>query len=153
MTHVPTSRKRALTLWQPWAHIVSLGEKLVENRPWSPPDWLIGKRFAIHAGKRWDDEGAKKIEQVLDRRLTREDVAFGAILATAELYTVVSTGHAARLTAGDGQEVWFSGPYGWILRDVRMLKHPIPCRGFQGLWSYDKLISGSDVQRLVGDQR
>ena len=32
---------RALTLWQPWATLVALGIKRLENRSWKPPlDWL-----------------------------------------------------------------------------------------------------------------
>jgi len=41
----------ALTLWQPWATLIALGHKDIENREWAPPQHLIGKRFAIHAGK------------------------------------------------------------------------------------------------------
>ena len=49
---------QALTLWRPWAGLVAAKVKPIENRDWPPPDRLIGKRLAIHAGKKWDREGA-----------------------------------------------------------------------------------------------
>lgn len=44
----------ALTVWQPWAWAISVGEKIVENRDWAPPPQLIGRHFAVHAGKTVD---------------------------------------------------------------------------------------------------
>jgi DNA polymerase-1 len=39
----------ALTVWQPWAWAIAMGFKLIENRSWPPPRWLIGRELAIHA--------------------------------------------------------------------------------------------------------
>jgi hypothetical protein len=38
-----------------------LGDKRIENRIWSPPDWMcpVGTFLAIHAGKKVEKEGAK----------------------------------------------------------------------------------------------
>src|SRR5579862_3629273 len=39
---------KALTLWNPWAVLASLGLKGWETRSWYPPHSLDGQYFAIH---------------------------------------------------------------------------------------------------------
>jgi hypothetical protein len=69
---------RALTVVQPWAHaIVHLG-KDIENRSWKPPETLIGKRFAIHAGCKCS---AEALEDFLDDGYSFPDApVLGAII-------------------------------------------------------------------------
>jgi hypothetical protein len=135
---------KALTLWRPWAQAIIYGPKRIENRTWRPPRWIIGKRIAIHAGARYDVEGASWMS--------------GGGLFAKSLYepgppgecrpgllgTAVVEGVVTRST-----DPWFCGPYGWVLTDVVALPEPIPCRGAQGLWDVpyslaeqlDKVIS------------
>lgn len=132
MTEQPV---RALSLWQPWAHIVASGDKRVENRSWEPPPWLIGQRFAIHAAKRWDSTGALRIAELWDQPCPRfDDVEFGAVIATVRLVMVATTPEQVMAHASEDQAIWFFGPYGWVLEDARPVK-PVLCRGFQGLWT------------------
>lgn len=130
---------KALTLWQPWAHIVAAGTKLVENRPWEPPHSLFDQRIAIHAGKKWDEEAAYRIYEIGGISLGRRDVIFGAVIATATLKFVVTSRDAAEREAGAGQGKWFFGPFGWILEDVEPVDPPDYCRGFQKLWNWPRL--------------
>jgi len=37
---------------------------------------------------------------------------------------------------------WFSGPFGWVLDDVRTLAKPIPCKGQRGLWDLPAELVG-----------
>ncbi len=50
------------------------------------------------------------------------------------------------LSASDlgDQRRWFFGPVGYVLRDVRALAVPVPCRGWQGFWTLPV-----DVERAV----
>lgn len=121
---------RALTLWQPWAHVVARGEKLIENRPWQPPAWMFWQRFAIHAGKRWDKAGAELVEKIAG--YMPSDVIGGAIIATTKLVGVVTSAEEAE-EMSPGQGKWFLGPFGWVLQDTRETP-VIPCRGYQKLW-------------------
>jgi hypothetical protein len=57
---------RALTLHQPWASLVAVGAKTIETRSWAAPEWMIGERLLIHAGKRRPDWRAMK-ELIADR--------------------------------------------------------------------------------------
>jgi hypothetical protein len=113
-----------LTLWQPWAHAVAHMGKRIENRDWTPPVWLVGQRFAIHAGLHFDQSAAELLG------VSRDQVAFGAVVATAVYAGYVES--EAQLP--QGQEEWWSGPSAWVLDGVRTLREPLACRGWPGLW-------------------
>ncbi len=42
----------ALTIWQPWASLITMGLKPWEFRDWPPPQYIVDFQMAIHAGKR-----------------------------------------------------------------------------------------------------
>jgi hypothetical protein len=153
---------RALTLTRPmdWA-VVHLG-KPIENRDWPPPGWLIGKRFAIHAGQAWDDGYALAIRQILaaagivyigglrlHEHLERSQRTAGAVIGTVRLVRVLTKSRALS-ESGDPlwKSPWFFGEHGWVLDDVIALPEPVPCRGFQKLWTLPP-----DVEARVLSQR
>ena len=98
---------KAISLWQPYASLIAFGSKPYETRHWSPPDYLIGQRIAIHAAKRkitkseydyWQD-CEDDLYQGIDHEICTEfkipcDVnwrkllPYGAVVATATLYAV-----------------------------------------------------------------
>jgi hypothetical protein len=124
---------RALTLWQPWAHIVASGLKRIENRRWWRKN-VRGERIAIHAGKCFDAEAADRIYYEFGGPLlTNHRVELGAVIATAVVASVVDNARDAAALAGDDQARWFFGPFGWVLEDI-VACDPLPCRGRQGLW-------------------
>lgn len=146
----------ALTLIQPWAALVAEGIKLIENRSWQPTRGVLGQRIAIHAGLAKPD---KAIEHAVG--LARTGVgplagavtrlpppwmmsARGAILGTAvvEGFIMGLPGSAENLAEKwqRGQGIWFQGPYGWQLRDVRTAEKPIHCSGRQRLWTVDDAV-------------
>lgn len=119
-------RMHALTLWQPWAHLIVRGQKRIENRTWAPPPSLHEMFFAIHAGKQWDGVAAKSVSDAglhAPFALRREQVTFGAIVGVARLVGVVKKSASP----------WFIGPLGWVLDDVQAID-PVQCKGAQGLW-------------------
>jgi hypothetical protein len=128
---------RALTLWQPWAWAISDFTKRIENRSWSPPSCLYDNRFAIHAGKTYDEASAQEIEDEFDVEIPRGGFPLGAIVAVARLVGVVTV----------SDDPWFVGPYGWVLDDVVKLASPVMCRGAQGLW-----VMPPDAGRRVLEQ-
>lgn len=129
---------RALTVRQPFAGLIALGHKRIENRGWRP-SLAPGERFAIHAGKRWDANAEKRspagprVPDEFRGYLIRESATLGAIIATASVSGIVESAHAAEL-AVPGQGQWFIGPLGWVLEDVRPLVKPIPALGALNLW-------------------
>jgi hypothetical protein len=153
---------RALTLWRPWAWAIVAGHKPVENRPWPPPRNMVAVPFAIHAGKRWDDEGARAILNLVGTDDFPDDdplvKAVGAIIGVATVDRVVRStaspdldpSHPGTLT--DYERLWFFGPYGWVLRDVVRLREAVPCRGHQLFWTLPAAVE-AEVHRQIGEVR
>lgn len=122
----------ALTIWNPWASLISEGVKPVENRNWPFEERvrqrkaIIGTRIAIHAGKTFDLDAAHGLmgwPPPVPAIVVASRLVSSAILCTAVVDRFVSTMDSR----------WFCGPVGWMLRDVRKFE-PVPCRGAQGLW-------------------
>ena len=104
-----TESIKALTLYQPWAQLVSLGVKTIETRSWSTRyrgplaihasvrtplkrQWFLGDYYI---GRKWVPlRDAHGLSFVLYHRSTdydkfEEELCFGAIVAIAELVDVV----------------------------------------------------------------
>lgn len=145
---------KALTIIQPFAHLIALPEshpehKRVENRHWLAPAWLVGQELAIHAGlaKRYDGTPVAEIAEEYD--LAQAELVFGAVVAVARVVArvqVVDMGGGDRRpilvgTFVPGQYAWLQshqhceGPYGIVLANVRPLPKPLPWKGAQGLWN------------------
>jgi hypothetical protein len=113
---------RAITIYQPWAHLIATGRKRIENRSWATAH---RGPLLIHAG--------------LSRRLlaTHPDVAsgaldpaglaFGAVVGIVDLFDCVP----AAAVAGRTHAI---GPWCWLLEDPIPLEPPVPLRGMQGLF-------------------
>jgi len=110
---------KALTVCQPYAHLIAIGEKRVENRTWRTN---YRGPLAIHAGKSrdWLRPGDEF-----------PGMAFGAFVAVCRLVDCcpVEQVVAPSLLASGHVE----GPVCWILTDVRRLSRIIPARGNPGL--------------------
>lgn len=130
----------ALTLWRPWdTAILHLG-KPVENRDWPPPASMVGQRFALHSGKKWDKDGAASVADLSGRSLVELAPFFhramdvhSAVIGTVRLSRVIKPN---TLPAMDplASSPWYFGSYGWVCDDPFPLPKPVPCRGAQRLW-------------------
>lgn len=140
---------KALTICQPYPHLILAGEKHVENRTW--PTRYRGP-LIIHAGKSraWLDEDvhagtAKKID--FDE-VTGERFVFGAIVGLCTLADCVRVEaiEAGRLDARFPQlanRAHCGGPWCWVLTNVRAIP-PIPWKGEQGLFDIpDQVVGGA----------
>lgn len=149
---------KALSLWQPWAHLLAVGAKRYETR-----DWATRYRgpIAIHAAKRWTVRMAVQCYQepfftILSRagikfpahcdarRLKGLGLDFGAIIGVGVLADCRPANEVLREIGGE--EVAFGdfshGRYAFEYQDVRQLPTPIPLNGQQGLWDLpDDIIS------------
>lgn len=151
---------RALSFLQPWLWAILEGHKgfhldgvfyAIENRKQPPPYAMIGRRFALHASRGWDDEGFAFIDDHLGQFRGSEAACVhedpkerGTILGTARLLGAVNLatkqpsktarGLSPALVAEIGKSPWAFGPWVWLLADVRRLVEPIPARGMLGFW-------------------
>ena len=117
----------AITIKQPWATLIVLGIKDIENRTWSTK---FRGPVLIHASKRKEDEewnSAKDLIQLRKITITEKmkwrDYPSGGVIGVAEIVDCV---HASA-------SPWFVGEFGFVLANAR----PLPfhaCRGALGFW-------------------
>lgn len=138
---------KAITIIQPWATLIALGEKRFETRSWRTH---YQGPLAIHAGKQVDKETCERepFRSVLAAHgYTADNLPAGAVIAVSNLeecHEVVAAGsESAQLAFREvnGFEFlfgWYSlGRYAWELADVQLLPAPIPAKGQQGLWNWE----------------
>lgn len=112
---------KAITVWQPWAWLLALGIKPIENRP----------RYShhrgpllIHAGQKWDQQGAlwilDKFPDLKDR-VTQARNLCGGIVGKVNMIDCVK----------EHPSPWFVGKWGCVFAEPSTIDH-IPYRGQQG---------------------
>jgi len=128
---------KCLSIRQPWAWLVCVGAKTVENRTWNATHRGC---IAIHAGG-----FAKAVDQLLkqdvDQSVKREFFTFGAIIGVAELYDSEPFEGSFR------DDPWAEGPYCLWFRNPHLFLHPIPHKGRVNLCELP-----NDVTKLVQDR-
>lgn len=114
---------RLLTVCQPYASLIALGHKPIENRRWRTP---YRGQVAIHAGKSRDWMSAAPAYQ-------QHGIAsypFGVVLAVARLADCVTVSNLPHHLLGNEHA---DGPYCFVLVDVQPLRTPLPWVGARGL--------------------
>lgn len=104
---------KALSIRQPWAHLILHGGKDIENRSW--PTNVRG-RVLIHAGDQLDEDGLAWLQ---GRGVPLPDeYPRGGIVGEVEIVDCVR----------DSVSEWFVGPFGFVLRNPK----PLPLRKLKG---------------------
>jgi hypothetical protein len=140
---------KVLTIRQPWASLIALGEKHIETRSWRTN---YRGELLIHAGKSINKESCmyEPIKSVLEKHGydNYENLPIGMIIAKCELVDcqkiIELDDMCGAITEGnlsvDGNEYLFGdftpGRYAWILNNIEILKKPIPAKGQLSLWEY-----------------
>jgi len=144
---------RALTLFDPWATLVVLGEKHYESRSWGTSHRGL---LAIHVSKTLPKVaqqcfGVEPFMSALLEHFPGEGsvpLYPGCIIGTVEVMECEQTifggvsendsdrrGYRVRLSSNELAFGDFSdGRYAWKLTNPRRLATPIPCAGHQRLW-------------------
>lgn len=140
---------KVISIKQPWATLITLGEKRFETRSWATKH---RGPLAIHASKKIDKEACKylPITSTLNKHgiVLFDDLPVGKIIATCNLVDCyqVKTDELlwADFTNGntvDGFEYLFGdyteGRFAWKLEGVLSLPTPIEAKGQLGLWNYE----------------
>lgn len=132
----------ALTLWQPYATLVSLRLKANETR-----SWQISYRglLAIHAAKAYTKEMRAMADSEPFRSALRPDgvyaypeLTLGCVIAVVELVnckliTPDNIPPEPERNFGD----YRPGRFMWVLRNVQRIATAVPARGKQGLWVWE----------------
>lgn len=110
-----------LSVRQPWAWAIVNGHKPVENRDW--PSQFTGP-ILIHAGKTMARRYYEEVsEDLVARGLVPEVPAFEDLPRGGVVGVTTIVGCVEQMDSG-----WFTGPYGFVLRDSRPLSFH-PCNG------------------------
>lgn len=112
----------ALTIHQPWAHLIAIGRKTIETRT-----WLTAHRgpLAIHASVQKPNPQLCRYFQIDPAQLQH-----GCVIAVGNIAT------SRRLTASDSTAACCGAAdlCGMIFDRVIRLPDPVFCRGLQKLW-------------------
>lgn len=143
----------AITLTQPWASLMAFGKKLVETR---------GRRtnyrgwIAIHSAKSFPDDCERLCHDPAHfwpalheaRVAYPENLPVGEVIAVTKIIACQPAEEIRRslsereLAFGD----YSDGRFGYLTAGVRMLKRPIPMRGFQSIpWRMPRPITLADL--------
>lgn len=139
---------KVITLIQPWATLITLGEKKIETRSWKTK---YRGDLLIHAGKKIDKDicNTEPYKSILAKHgYDSNNLPTGVILSRCNLTNCLEmakdTGKYAVLednTIVENNEYEFGfydvGRYGWVLDDVKSLDSPIKAKGQLNLWNYD----------------
>jgi hypothetical protein len=112
---------KAVTVFQPYAWLLVMGIKPIENRTWRTRH---RGPLLIHAGAKWYPGGKERIA-LLGIKIP-DDLPTRGIVGIVEVTGVVT----------QADTPWFEGPYGWSLANPSELPF-VPVRGAQGLFEID----------------
>lgn len=134
---------KAITLYQPWATLVAIGAKRIETRSWGT---AYRGPLTIHAGKSTEFLWLCTQEPYRSILLAHfgpewypNDLPLGAVVATAELYTVEQMTPELIAAIAEPERsfgLYEPGRFAWLLRAIRPLAEPAPARGYQMLWNW-----------------
>jgi activating signal cointegrator 1 len=138
---------KAITLTQPWATLVALGEKKIETRSWA---CYYPGPLAIHAAKAYKkcEYAALMQEQRFIDAIGGNHVVLGCVIAITSVTRCVRMGETGYPSRDDStliplftpKEMAFGhyapGRFAWILGPVQRIK-PVPAVGHQLLWDWD----------------
>jgi len=133
---------RCLTVRQPWATLIALGEKEFETRSWRTN---YRGELAIHAGKRVDKAICRQepFKSVLSKHgYSEHNLPLGAIIAIGSLeecYPITIGENARGWVSGNEYDFgdYTEGRFAWKLTRMAPLNPPVPVSGKLNLWEYD----------------
>jgi hypothetical protein len=130
--------------------------KDVENRTWTLPEGVVGRRAAIHASsKRWPISPADILSGICgwgawaDNEIPELNALPVGVLLGTVLFTGVTTDGRTPARVGKKSR-WFCGPVGLIMEGPRLLAKPIPARGMLGFWQVDP-VAAEQLEALTGE--
>ena len=118
---------RALSLWQPWASLIYDGRKTIETRHW---EMLYRGPLAIHAAKRVEKDACE------DFGYDWQKIPRGSVLCIVSVQGCVRFPHY--LAPPDRYGDFTEGRFGILMTMLEQFAAPIPARGMQGIWNWEK---------------
>lgn len=108
---------KAISIQQPWAWAILHAGKDIENRAWSTS---YRGDLAVHATQ---IQPASRLPSGVSVP-PEQDLVLGSVIGLVQIADVVT----------ESSSRWFSGPFGFVLRNPRPLARPVRCPGDQKIW-------------------
>ncbi len=153
-------RLMAISLWQPWASLIAWGFKRFETRSWATNyrGPLVIQSAKTTRGLDWCND---YINRALDTMCeVPADLPLGAALAVVDLVDVFKTDALRDAVTDDGLPMvserekafgdWRDGRYAWKLENVRIIKPPIPMRGYQQIFDIEADTRAAILKAIGG---
>jgi hypothetical protein len=136
---------KSITICQPYAELILLGEKRVENRVWSTP---YRGSLLIHAGKSrtWLDT-----YEPLPAHMDFGGIVGVCLLAACFPAKAIRGKKVPHEYQDLANHVHVEGPYCWVLEQVARFPDVINYRGEQGMFEIQKATVLGAVEALVAD--
>jgi hypothetical protein len=123
---------KVLSVRQPYAWLIAVGLKPIENRAWRTHH---RGRLLIHAAREMHADSITAIENKHGIKIDPGALQFAGVIGCVEIVNIVT----------QSPSPWFCGPVGWVLVSTTAL-HPIhPLRGMPGLFDFPD-IDDNDLQ-------
>jgi hypothetical protein len=116
---------RALTVRQPWAHLIITGKQPYENRSWKT---IYRGPVLVHSALTISDHAMYVCQEIVGHDIDRAMLRTGSLIGVALLTGIITP------SMNQPRSIFFTGPFGWILDRPREFKTPIEAIGKQGLW-------------------
>jgi hypothetical protein len=123
---------KALSIHQPWAWLICMGYKNVENRSWR----LVNpRRIYVHAGKSRVHMDDTTISWVVERLGEQQRKTFAVALPNLQFGAIIGEADITECVTGN-KSPWFTpGLYGLVLANPVLYDTPKVCQGSRRLFT------------------
>lgn len=131
---------RAITVGPPFAHAIVTGAKKLENRTWSTK---YRGPLLIHAASSLWAEDVETVETRYEKMglpPLPEELVVASLVGVVTLVDVVHISNPGKW----GRDLWFRGPYAFVLARPVMFTEPVDAKGRLQLW----LPERSDLRKM-----
>jgi hypothetical protein len=136
---------KAISLYEPWATLIALGEKRYETRSWS----TTYRGSLLICASKIRLPTVKIIDLMVRARITVNDLNPGRAVTLVDLIHIYRTDDLHYGQLGENEEFYgnlFPGRFAWQLKNIRRFVNPPLVRGRQGLFDVDdNLIKSLDT--------
>lgn len=117
---------KALSVRQPWAWLLAMGYKPIENRTWYGS---YRGRLLIHAAKTADEMSLPKIIDYYGLDIPapeKVELKFGGVIGAVDMVDCIRVSDCK----------WFHGPFGFVFKNPELLPFRA-CRGWLGFFDIE----------------
>jgi len=136
---------KALSVKQPWASLIALGIKDIENRTWACPKKYIGTRVLIHASKIGVKDGWRALTEAQIREASNKGLIgykYGELPSSAIIGSVVIVN-----CVQNHPSIWAEqGVYNWVLANPVIYDKPISVKGKLSFWEFNLYHDDDDAE-------